>query len=84
MRTNDKALADLKVELKKSYDVMNHLRRKISGNHTDSAQFNSMMKEIQQVLEIPIQQEVQKEVKSPLKTSTSPVQELAFRQVTEK
>jgi hypothetical protein len=46
MRTNDKALADLKVELKKSYDVMNHLRRKIGGNHTDSAQFNSMMKEI--------------------------------------
>jgi hypothetical protein len=46
MRTNDKALADLKVELKKSYDVMNHLRRKISGNHTDTAQFNSMMKEI--------------------------------------
>lgn len=51
-KTDSKALEDLKGELRKSYEVMLHLRKRLSGQ-AESQQYNKVMSEIMTYLEIP-------------------------------
>jgi hypothetical protein len=51
-KTDSKAMEDLKGELRKSYEVMLHLRKRISGQ-AESHQYNKVMSEIMTYLEIP-------------------------------
>jgi len=72
MRTNEKALNDLKMELKKSYDIMSHLKKKINNN-SDSTNFNTIMNEISTVLQIPKPSDTRPVVKSKNEIAKSPI-----------
>jgi hypothetical protein len=52
LRTNDKAIGDLKAELRKSYDVMIHLKKKLNDGG-ESTQYNAIMCEVMSYLNIP-------------------------------
>ena len=51
-KTSDKALDGLKDELKRAYDVLRHLKKKVGG-HAFNEEYGVVMNEIRQALGMP-------------------------------
>lgn len=59
-KTGQKANEDLKAELRKAFDVLRHLKKKV-GNQTFSEEYKLIMREIRQALGVPQQIAAMKE-----------------------
>lgn len=53
-KTSDKALDGLKDELRRAYDVLRHLKKKVGG-HAFNEEYGVVMTEIRQALGIPLE-----------------------------
>jgi len=54
-KTSEKVKTDLENELKRAYDVLKHLKRKVGGNAFNE-EYRIIMKEIKGVLKLPKKQ----------------------------
>ena len=62
-KTSDKAQEDMKDELKRAYEVLRHLKKKV-GQHAFNKEYEVVIKEIREALQMPPIEQPKRRVKS--------------------